>query len=103
MPRLSCPRRNMKNQKPPENEIHAFKVEISKWSNSSCSKDLARVYAADRVALRKVLALFRAGKMLEAGQAAYSLDTLVRDVIPGAAWRRMTDFRTEDRKAAGPY
>jgi len=85
----------------PQNAVEAFEIEISKWRAGPTTQDLAKVYARDRVALRKVLSLFRRGKWLEAHVAAIKLDTIVRDVIPLKVWRLITEVRVRYRKAAG--
>lgn len=76
--------------KPPVNEIHIFEQAIRNWklpAGSGC-KDLAPVYAQDRKDLRKVLALFKAGKYKETCRAAWNLDTIVREKIPSSVVNR---------------
>ena len=89
--------------RPPENEIEAFKIEISKWRVGKGTKHLAALYSEDRIMLRRVLALYRPGKYLEAHHQALGLSEVCRDVIPFACWRRLSEARVADRVAAGPY
>lgn len=89
--------------RPPDKEIEAFEIEITKWRVSKGTKHLAALYTEDRVMLRRILALFRQGKYLEAHHMALGLSEVCRDVIPFACWRRLSDARVADRVAAGPY
>lgn len=72
--------------------IDEFAESIRGWTHSAGEgKDMAKVYTADRKALREVLGLFRKKKYKEALEKAWHLDTIVRERIPDRAWSMMTE------------
>ena len=52
-------------------------------------RSLAKVYRDDARDLKVVATLLRKNRVNEAAMAADDLDTLVRDIIPDAAWEHM--------------
>lgn len=69
-------------------EVHDFENAIKAWDcGKEDEKELKEAYAKDRKALHKVLNLFKKGKIKESYKAAWDLDTIVRDQIPGRVWK----------------
>ena len=71
--------------------ITEFKEAIKDWNDPKADKEMKKVYMADRKDLRQIVSLMMSGKIKEASEKAYWLDTIVRDVIPNSAYDYITN------------
>ena len=71
--------------------ISKFRKNILAWQPSKYTQDIKHVYAQDRKQLMQVFSLVKEGKLSQAGEKAYWLDTIVRDQIPNSVYRIITD------------
>ena len=65
-------------------QIEKFEVTIRKWKaegDDKRDKEMVACYKKDRKDLRKVVSLIKQGKFKQAGDVAWNLDSVVRDVI----------------------
>ena len=79
--------KNKKTMKTKATMIKEFQANIKDWVWNGDKKaveydETVEVHTKDQKDLRKILSLFKAGNQKEAGELAYNLDTVVRDVIP---------------------
>ena len=68
-------------------EVDSFEKAIDAWKDDTADAHMKKAYAADRKGLKNVLNLFKKGKLKEAYQVAWDLDTIVRDQIPDKVWK----------------
>jgi len=67
--------------------IAEFEKAIKGWkADAGDDNEMKQVYAYDRIDLRKILSLIKAGDIKGAWDKAYDLDTVVRDVIPAIVY-----------------
>ena len=67
--------------------VRDFEKAIKAWDcGKEDEKDLSAADAADRKDLQKVLDLFKKGEFKKSFNAAWGLDTIVRDQIPDSVY-----------------
>ena len=66
-------------------QIEKFEIAIKNWKaigDHKKDKEMVALYKKDRKDLRRVVSLIKRGKFKQAGNMAWDLDSVVRDVIP---------------------
>lgn len=75
-----------------EGDLSYFETKIDNWKeDNKKDKKMVEAYTKDRKELRIILGFVKKGKYKEAGEHAYFLDTVVRDVIPSKIYNIIID------------
>jgi hypothetical protein len=67
--------------------IEDFKTNIENWKGAD---DMAKIYASDRKQLMRIYNFIKEGKLRQARNEAYYLDTILRDQIPSVVYNHIT-------------